>query len=367
MKISLRSILIILTAGIVAGAGVFWLGLINIGASTGHWAITDWVLHTAMRRSVQFRADATPPEDFPSAAMIRRGAGHYEIGCAPCHGSPAAPRGAVVREMTPEPPDLSGRIDLWSPADLFWIVKHGVKLTGMPAWPARSRDDEVWSMVAFLTEMPQMNQEEYRVLAYGDGPMTVARQREFLAETAPALIDCARCHGMDGSGDVNGAFPRLDIQDAAYLADSLDAYASGRRFSGIMQEAVAGLDEKTRNELAKYYAGTSSNAESESPKDISSDLLQRGGTIAMHGIPEDNIAACAGCHDQPGTAARPGFPRLSGQYRAYLETQLHLFAADIERGGGAFAHLMREATHALEGEDIKAVAAWYASRSTPSE
>ena len=67
--------------------------------------------------------------------------------------------------MLPEPPYLGGVVESWKPEQLFWIVKHGLKYTGMPSWPALSRDDEVWSVVAFLQRLPGMKPETYRGLA----------------------------------------------------------------------------------------------------------------------------------------------------------------------------------------------------------
>lgn len=362
MKIHVRHLFVALGAGAATGIGVFWLGLINIGASTGHWAVTDWFLHTAMRQSVRFRADAPPPEGYPSPAMIRRGAGHYETGCAYCHGSPAAPRSIVVREMTPEPPHLSERVDEWSASDLFWIVKHGVKFTGMPAWPARSRDDEIWSVVAFLQAMPEVTPQKYHALAFGDAYASAEVHQALAAADLAPLANCTRCHGLDGRGDPDGAFPRLDIQSVDYLREAMQAYLDGRRFSGIMQDALAGLDDSTLDRLAEHYGGGAEEAESKPEDSADSGTLERGRSIAIRGIPEKNIGACSGCHDLSHGRGRPDFPSLSGQYRNYLELQLKLFAGGAARGGGPFVHLMEEASHGLEEDDIRAVAAWYAAQ-----
>ena len=66
--------------------------------------------------------------------------------------------------MTPHPPDLTSTIPGYEPEELFYVVKHGVKFTGMPAWPALQRDDEVWAMVAFLQILPRLNRAAYREL-----------------------------------------------------------------------------------------------------------------------------------------------------------------------------------------------------------
>ena len=71
--------------------------------------------------------------------------------------------------MTPPPPELTGRVSRYKAEELFSIVKHGIKFTGMPAWPVQQRDDEVWAVVAFLRRMPEVDAAEYRRLAYGYG------------------------------------------------------------------------------------------------------------------------------------------------------------------------------------------------------
>ncbi len=206
MMIRVRHLLMLAAAGAAAVVVVLWLGLVQISASSGHWAITDWVLHAVMRQSVKFHAAGLDPPDLSDPAMLRRGAGHFESGCAACHGSPARPRGPVVLSMTPHPPDLATRIDDWRPQDLFWIVKHGIKYSGMPAWPTQARDDEVWAQVAFLRALPSMDAETYAELALGGargqdrleagGETTAALDGIF----QNALDDCARCHSRDGLG-----------------------------------------------------------------------------------------------------------------------------------------------------------------------
>jgi cytochrome c553 len=361
MKIPMR--LILLAGGTFAAIGlaVFWMGLINVGASTGHWAITDWVLHTAMRRSVAFRADQPVPPDYPAPAMVRRGAAHFEAGCAYCHGSPMMERSPVVLAMTPAPPDLSPRIAEWNAEELFWIVKNGVKFTGMPAWPAENRDDEVWSVVAFLEQLPKLTATEYRNLAYGSSDEAIEKETSLTQHgTVPSAIleDCVRCHKANGRGDPNGAFPRLDIQQEPYLLAALEAYAEGRRSSGIMQLAVSGLTRRDLELLAKHFATFDRNVVGLEDDTGTEPQSERGRQIALHGIPAENIAACTGCHGQ----ANPAFPRLNGQYRQYLESQLQLFSEGTGRGGGRFIELMTTSAHRLRHSDIDAVALWYSSR-----
>ena len=146
-----------------------WIGFFNVGASTGHWKITEWFLHFAMRSAVRTYALAVEaPDELPRYA-IQPAAGHFARGCAICHGAPGEPRSPAVHLMLPQPPDLAGKVGEWTDAELFRIVKHGVRFTGMPAWPTQQRDDEVWAMIAFLRELPTMDEATWRDLAYGSG------------------------------------------------------------------------------------------------------------------------------------------------------------------------------------------------------
>src|SRR5690606_1925078 len=111
----------------VLGAAIPLLGLVSITASSGHWAITDVLLHGAMRRSVQTQSLGVEAPPLNDLAMVAEGAGHYEIGCAPCHGRPGQDLPPIPKGMTPPPPYLASRIAEWRPRELFFIVKHGVK------------------------------------------------------------------------------------------------------------------------------------------------------------------------------------------------------------------------------------------------
>ena len=243
----------------VGGMLVVVSGLVPIKASSGHWRITSWLLHFAMRRSVATHSLGLQVPALDAPRLVLQGAGHYETGCRPCHGSPGLPQPRIAQQMTPHPPYLPPRISAWQPDELFYIVKHGVKFTGMPAWPAQQRDDEVWAMVAFLLLLPDLDAEAYRRLVHGESPGTSADvpiQGLLGPQKEPRAVteNCARCHGVDGRGRGQGAFPRLAGQRPTYLYAALQAYAHGERQSGIMAPVAAALHPDEMRELALYYA-----------------------------------------------------------------------------------------------------------------
>ena len=367
LKRWLKEVAAILGVMAVGGFLVAASGIIPITASSGHWAITRWFLSFSMHRSVATHTlgmDA-PPLDDP--ALVIKGAGHYETGCRPCHGSPALRQPRIAAEMTAEPPYLPSEIPKWEDEELFYIVEHGVKFTGMPAWPAREREDEIWAMVAFLRELPGMSAEEYRRLAEGDTPgsgePTPIHSLLSPQEVPPAVtLSCARCHGVGGHGRGAGAFPRLAGQKPAYLLASLQAYAQGERHSGIMQPVAAGLDDEAIRELARYYSRQDVPAPARTAGWITPDAIARGDSIAHRGIPRLGVPSCVDCHG-PGTApTNPLYPLLAGQYADYLVLQLDLFK-EGRRGGSPFARIMHESVDRMKQQDLRDVAAYYASLS----
>ena len=346
----------------VGGFLVAVSGLVSIKASSGHWAITEWVLQFSKQRSVSTHARfvKTSPLDQPGLAI--KGAGQYEIACRPCHGSPELRSPRIANAMTPRPPHLPDSITKWKPEELFYIVKHGIKFTGMPAWPTQQRDDEVWAMVAFLTRLPKMSAGEYKQLARGGIPDR--------AETAPiedlqrprgsprtVFENCGRCHGVDGLGRGPGSIPVIAGQASAYLHNALQAYARGERRSGIMGPIAAGLSSNSTRELVSYYTALARlrSVPSEQPIDAA---IRRGESIAQRGIPSQRVPACIDCHGPASIPRNEAYPVLNGQYAEYLVLQLTLFKEE-RRGGSAYAHLMREVAPRLTVEQMRDVASYY--------
>ncbi|MBF0394802.1 MAG: cytochrome c, partial [Alphaproteobacteria bacterium] len=208
----MKRTLLILAALVALGAGALlfaWSGLYNVAASVPHWPPTRWLITFALKNSIETHARGidAPPLDDP--ALVHAGMGHYEGVCQPCHGAPGRPPNPLVRRMLPEPPHLPGQVSDWTPPQLFWIVKHGLKYTGMPGWVAERRDDEVWAMVAALLRLPDLDGREYRRLLAAGAQLPAEETARLLAAAGPvgeALVACSRCHGLAGAGGGSGAF-----------------------------------------------------------------------------------------------------------------------------------------------------------------
>lgn len=338
MRVRWRHLVFSAAATVAAGILVAWLGVIDIRASTGHWRVTDWFLHWAMRSSVRTASLGTEVPDLSNPAYLPPAAGHYEAACAGCHGSPERARSPVTMGMLPPPPALENVVGSWTDAQLFEIVKHGVRYTGMPAWPAQERDDEVWAMVAFLRRYPEIDADRYRRLA-------VLGQNQASADVQTLITGCDACHAASrlGKGSLT---PMLDGQSETYLLESLQAFRSDQRASGIMKAALLGLDQNTLAELARIYAERPIRDRQEG---VVPELVSIGD--AKRGIP-----ACSDCHDKAGV--NPAFPRLIGLQGDYVRNQLRLFRDD-KRGGTKFHQLMVRSGKNLTDEDIEALVRYH--------
>jgi mono/diheme cytochrome c family protein len=166
----IKGIFVLLVAAAAAGLVTVYSGLIDVGASNPHHPFTRWLLETTMDRSVRVHARGieTPPLEDPP--LVMDGFRHYREMCVGCHLAPGITSSEIRKGLTPEAPVLQEVVEEWTPAELFWIIKNGVKMTGMPAWGATHSNKEIWAMVAFLEKLPQMTAEQYREMDMAAGP-----------------------------------------------------------------------------------------------------------------------------------------------------------------------------------------------------
>lgn len=336
-----------------------WSGVYNIAASRGHWTVVEWALTFGMRSSVRTHAMGIEVPPLDNANLTTLGAAHFHSGCAYCHGAPGIPRSPIALAMLPPPPDLSTDMRPWENHELFWIVQHGIKYTGMPGWASQQRADEVWAVVAFLKKLPQLDGAAYREIAVGKLwiPPQTGRQIATTEENSAAVGACARCHGADKLGTNSDLVPILHGQPVEFLTAALKDYASGRRASGFMQPVANDLEPGSFKQVAAYYAGLTHPVQPARAVDAASS--ERGRALAEQGDVKSKVPACAGCH---GAAALKTYPRLAGQNAAYMANRLRLWKNGFTAASGTDA-IMAPIARALTDRQVDDVSAYFSSLS----
>lgn len=161
--------LLVLVALVLALAAFVWSGVYDIGADTGHARPVRAVLETLRERSIARHADDVQAPALDDPERIRRGAGNYDAMCRQCHLAPGQDETELARGLNPAPPAFARAHDR-EPAHDFWVAKHGIKASGMPAWGLSMDDAAIWDMVAFLQRLPDLDAAAYDALvASSDG------------------------------------------------------------------------------------------------------------------------------------------------------------------------------------------------------
>jgi len=155
--------LIAIVVGILA-AGFFFLGFFNVAATEKDPDIVNWALIKVRQASIARHAKETPSGSLDDAATVRAGARAYGTrGCPTCHGAPGVEWAKFSEGLNPDPPDLKEIVGERTPAELFFVVKNGIKMTGMPSFKlAGAADPEIWSIVAFLKKLPAVSEADYK-------------------------------------------------------------------------------------------------------------------------------------------------------------------------------------------------------------
>jgi len=163
MKIlSTVAILILLT--LLSGIGLIYSGYINVGANVSHSILSNWLLTTAMHKSVKRHAQSLTIKEpeLGDHAFILVGAENYDAMCAACHTPPGKSISPLTKGLNPTPPDLQESAEHMTAKELFWVTKNGIRMTGMPAWGLTHNDEEIWSVVAFIQTLPNLGPNEYK-------------------------------------------------------------------------------------------------------------------------------------------------------------------------------------------------------------
>lgn len=164
---TLRIVIGVFILAVLAVVGFVYSGAYPIGADVPHTRLVFGLLDTLRERSVGVRSVDIRVPDLNSNAMVQAGAGEYDEMCAQCHMRPGQTESELSTGLYPKPPNLTvpdeddDDEDAMGPAQEFWIIKHGIKASAMPAWGLTHTDQRIWSILAFLQKLPALSREQY--------------------------------------------------------------------------------------------------------------------------------------------------------------------------------------------------------------
>ena len=151
---------------VAIGAAIFFFGgFYSVAATAEEPGIVNWALIQVRKASVVRHATQAPPMPLDNAAVVAAGARAFAArGCVNCHGAPGVEWAKFSEGLRPDPPDLKDLVKERAPAQLFWVIKHGIKMTGMPSFALiEVPDQEIWTIVAFLKKLPEVSEADYKV------------------------------------------------------------------------------------------------------------------------------------------------------------------------------------------------------------
>ena len=158
-----KTMLVLGGAGLLAGILFIYFGLFNVAADDPHTKPAYWLMETVRERSVAMRARRIEAPPLKDPAMIIAGGADFNEMCTGCHLKPGVEDSEMASAMYPRPPNLA-KATRDNPAETFWIIKHGLKMSGMPAWGPTHDDERIWAMVAFLLQLPRLTPAQYQIL-----------------------------------------------------------------------------------------------------------------------------------------------------------------------------------------------------------
>jgi mono/diheme cytochrome c family protein len=147
------------------GAAIFFFGgFFNVAASEPNPGIVNWALVKVRMASVEHHAREAAAVNLDDPETVRSGARAFATrGCINCHGAPGVNWQKFSEGLQPDPPDLKDIVKEREPAELFWVVKNGIKMTGMPSFGATGvADNEIWTIIAFIKKLPNVSEADFK-------------------------------------------------------------------------------------------------------------------------------------------------------------------------------------------------------------
>ena len=233
----------------VLGIGFVLSGVYNMAADEPHSALVLRLVETLRERSIEVHAKGIAAPKLDDPALIAEGAEHYSAMCTGCHLAPGMYDSEIRPGLYPQPPILAKRRPR-EPAQDFWIIKHGIKMSGMPAWGATHDDDAIWGMVAFLQKLPELSPDAYQQLVpHGDGSEEHEHEHEHEHTAVTSAGPAMPASTSEPVATVDRFFQSLAAGDAQSASAALDPNVL------IFESGGA---ERSRQEYAAHHLGSDS-------------------------------------------------------------------------------------------------------------
>jgi mono/diheme cytochrome c family protein len=160
----LASIGMLAIVGALAAGTYFFGGYYSVAGTGGDPTMVAWALAQVRTASIERHAKDNPPLSLNDPAIVQAGALAFsERGCVNCHGGPGVKWAKFSEGLHPDPPDLKELANERAPHQLFWVIKNGINMTGMPSFGAiEVPDDEIWTIVAFVKKLPSVTDDEFK-------------------------------------------------------------------------------------------------------------------------------------------------------------------------------------------------------------
>lgn len=177
MKI-LKLLLLLIFLGVGTTVTVIYSGVVDVAADEPHGDLVYWILEKTRKNSIQKAAQDIKVPDLIDPELLLTGGADYEFMCSSCHLKPGQSDSDMSLGLYPAPPNLSVTAEshkghehedeTQKDRNNFWVIKHGIKASGMPAWGKTHDDQRIWAMVAFIKRLPTLTPEQYQILTAVD-------------------------------------------------------------------------------------------------------------------------------------------------------------------------------------------------------
>ncbi len=248
ITVTVSAAAVAVTGGVLVYAGVY-----DVSATSQHTSAVYYLLETSLRRSVKLRTSGIPKPDLDDARRIAEGFKLFRAHCVQCHGAPGIAPQPFALGLTPAPASLVAAAGKWSAIETHWLIRQGIKMSGMPAWQYRLSDEEIWNIVAFMNVLPTLSPADYgrwdrRLSAMpAPGPAdadALVRNDVWLGDAGAgkrALQQylCATCHVVPGVVGANN-----------HVGPSLAGIATRSYIAGVLPNTPANMKRWLRDPIA---------------------------------------------------------------------------------------------------------------------